>query len=86
VRASTLAASGGAHGRRKNPTPRFSEGRRAAGARGRRHGDGPDGLQREETDGQAAAAAAEPEVWLTLNATEAEFIKAAVRHLIPADD
>jgi gluconate 2-dehydrogenase gamma chain len=34
----------------------------------------------------APAPAAEPEVWLTLNATEAAFIKAAVDTLIPADN
>jgi len=34
----------------------------------------------------AAAPAAEPEVWLTLNATEAAFTKAAVDTLIPADE
>src|SRR6266404_3551232 len=33
-----------------------------------------------------APTAAEPEVWLTLNATEAAFIKAAVDTLIPADN
>ena len=32
------------------------------------------------------AAAPEPEIWLTLNATEAAFIKAAVDTLIPADN
>jgi gluconate 2-dehydrogenase gamma chain len=34
----------------------------------------------------AQAAAPEPEVWLTLNATEAAFVKAAVDTLIPADN
>ena len=34
----------------------------------------------------ASPAAPEPEVWLTLNATEAAFIKAAVDTLIPADN
>jgi gluconate 2-dehydrogenase gamma chain len=34
----------------------------------------------------AQAAPAEPEVWQTLNATEAAFVKAAVDTLIPADE
>ena len=34
----------------------------------------------------AAPAQVEPETWLTLNTTEAEFIKAAVDTIIPADD
>lgn len=34
----------------------------------------------------AASAPAAPETWLTLNATEAEFIRAAVDTIIPADE
>ena len=34
----------------------------------------------------AAAPPAEPEIWLTLNATEAAFVKAVVDTLIPADE
>jgi gluconate 2-dehydrogenase gamma chain len=39
-----------------------------------------------ETTTAQATAAAEPEVWLTLNATEAAFTKAAVDTLVPADE
>ena len=37
-------------------------------------------------EAQPAPPAAAPETWLTLNATEAEFIKAAVDTIIPADE
>jgi gluconate 2-dehydrogenase gamma chain len=40
----------------------------------------------QPTPPAAASAEAAPEIWLTLNATEAEFIKAAVDTIIPADE
>src|SRR5262249_36204798 len=63
----------------------FLKGAGAAGAAGAALATGLAGCSPEST-AQAAAPAAEPEVWHTLNATEAAFIKAAVDTLIPADE
>jgi gluconate 2-dehydrogenase gamma chain len=61
----------------------FLKGAGAAGATGAAMASG---LAACTPETAAASAPAEPEVWLTLNATEAAFIKAAVDTLIPADE
>jgi gluconate 2-dehydrogenase gamma chain len=63
----------------------FLKGAGAAGAAGAALASGLTACS-PETATTAAAPAAEPEVWLTLNATEAAFISAAVDTLIPADE
>jgi gluconate 2-dehydrogenase gamma chain len=63
----------------------FLKGAGAAGAAGAALATGLAGCSPEDA-AQAAAPAAEPQVWLTLNATEAAFIQAAVDTLIPADE
>ena len=62
----------------------FLKGAGAAGAAGAAMATGLAGCSPEAAT--AAAPAAEPEVWHTLNATEAAFIMAAVDTLIPADE
>ena len=63
---------------------------KAAGAAGAASAAAATGIAACSPENQNTAAAAqpaqEPEVWLTLNATEAAFIKAAVDTLIPADE
>jgi len=73
-------------GRRKNPAPHFLKAAGAAGATGAAMATGLVACGPDTATTAAAAPAAEPEVWLTLNATEAAFTKAAVDTLIPADE
>jgi len=61
----------------------FLKGAGAAGAAGAALATGLAGCS---PDAATAAPAAEPQVWHTLNATEAAFISAAVDTLIPADE
>src|SRR5262245_26783295 len=70
----------------KIPRRDFLKGAGAAGAGAAAVATGLTACSQEATTAAQAAAAAEPEVWHTLNATEAEFIKAAVDTLIPADE
>ena len=62
----------------------FLKGAGAAGAAGAAMATGLTACSPEGAT--AAVPAAEPQVWLTLNATEAAFISAAVDTLIPADE
>jgi gluconate 2-dehydrogenase gamma chain len=70
----------------KIPRRDFLKGAGAAGAGAAAIATGLTACGEETKTAQATAAPAEPEVWHTLNATEAEFIKAAVDTLIPADE
>src|SRR6476620_5311936 len=70
----------------KIPRRDFLKGAGAAGAGAAAIATGLTACGEETKTAQATAAHAEPEVWHTLNATEAEFIKAAVDTLIPADE
>ena len=70
----------------KIPRRDFLKGASAAGAGAAAIATGLTACSPEAATTAQAAAPAEPEVWHTLNATEAEFIKAAVDTLIPADD
>lgn len=64
----------------------FLKGAGAAGAAGAALATGLTACSPEAATTAAAAPAPEPQVWLTLNATEAAFISAAVDTLIPADE
>jgi len=59
---------------------------KAAGATGAALATGLAACSAEKTTTAEATPATEPEVWLTLNATEAAFTKTAVDTLIPADE
>ena len=59
---------------------------KAAGAAGAASAAAVTGIAACSPETQTAEAAPEPEIWLTLNATEAAFIKAAMDTLIPADE
>jgi len=64
----------------------FLKGAGAAGAAGAALATGLTACTPEAATTAATAAPAEPQVWHTLNATEAAFITAAVDTLIPADN
>ncbi len=64
----------------------FLQGAGAAGAAGAVLATGLTACTPEAATTAATAAPAQPDVWHTLNATEAAFISAAVDTLIPADD
>src|SRR5690349_13323724 len=70
----------------KIPRRDFLKGASAAGAGAAAIATGLTACSPEAATTAQVAAPAEPEVWHTLNATEAEFIKAAVDTLIPADE
>ncbi len=70
----------------KIPRRDFLKAAGAAGATGAAMATGLTSCSPDTVTTAAAAPAAEPEVWLTLNATEAAFTKAAVDTLIPADE
>jgi gluconate 2-dehydrogenase gamma chain len=70
----------------KLPRRDFLKAAGAAGVAGAATATGMAACSPQTETAQAATPAAEPEIWLTLNATEAAFIKAAVDTLIPADE
>src|SRR5580704_19737965 len=70
----------------KIPRRDFLKAAGAASATGAALATGLAACSAEMTKTAQTAAAAEPEVWLTLNATEAAFTKAAVDTLVPADE
>jgi len=70
----------------KIPRRDFLKAAGAAGATGAAMATGLVACSPDAATTPQATAAAEPEVWLTLNATEAAFTKAAVDTLIPADE
>jgi gluconate 2-dehydrogenase gamma chain len=70
----------------KLPRRDFLKAAGAAGVAGAATATGVAACSPRAETAQAATAAPEPEIWLTLNATEAAFVKAAVDTLIPADE